>query len=85
MLPADGFDYVEPNYSSLSRDGKKAFVAGLYRKAVEYTHWDRILSELALTPYTPFTSSEISEISGHFIVGDGPEHKQLKDYVLEAV
>lgn len=85
MLPADGFDYVEPNYSSLSDESKKAFVAGLDRRAVEYKNWDWVLSELDLTPYTPFTSNEVGEISNptsHSSGGEGSEHKKLKDYIL---
>lgn len=50
MLPADGFDYVEPNYSSLSDESKKAFVAGLDNLAVEYTYWDWVLEKLGLPP-----------------------------------
>ena len=85
MLPADGFDYVEPNYSSLSDESKKSFVAGLDRRAAEYKYWEWVLSELGLTPYTPFTSSEISEISNpsdHIGGGEGSEHKKLKEYIL---
>lgn len=85
MLPADGFDYVEPNYSSLSDESKKAFVTGLDRRAVDYKNWDRVLSELDLTTYTPFTPSEISEISNPSILtggGEGLEHKKLKNYIL---
>lgn len=85
MLPADGFDYVEPKYSSLSDEGKVAFVAGLDSLAVEYTHWDWVLEKLGLTPYVPFTSSEVNEIthtSDHYGGGEGIEHKKLKDYIL---
>ena len=84
MLPADGFDYVEPNYSSLSTESKKAFVTGLDHRAIEYKNWDWVLSELNLIPYTPFTPSEISKISNpsdHIGGGEGPEHKKLKDYI----
>lgn len=85
MLPADGFDYVEPNYSSLSDESKKIFVAGLDSRAVGYSHWDWVLSELELTPYIPFTSNELSTItnpSSHHGGGEGGEHKKLKEFIL---
>lgn len=65
MLPADGFDYVEPNYSSLSDESKKAFVAGIDSRVVEYKNWDWVLSKLDLAPYTPFISSEISKFKSN--------------------
>lgn len=38
-----------------------------------------------ITPYAPFTSSEVNEItytSDHYGGGEGPEHKRIKDYIF---
>ena len=36
-LPAHGFDYMEPTYTSLSDEGKKAYVSGTDLKTI---NWD---------------------------------------------
>ena len=85
MLPSDGFDYVEPKYSSLTDEGKRTFVAGLDSIAIQYPNWDWVLSELSLTPYTPFSSTELNSIlktANYHTGGEGPEHKLLKEYIL---
>ena len=83
-LPAHGFDYVEPTYSSLTDEGKRAYVSGTDLKAINYRHWNWVLKELDLSEYKPFTKAEIEEITnpkGGSGSGEGEEHKKLKEYV----
>lgn len=83
-IPSQGFDYVISQYNSFSKDEKRRFVKLLDSAAVAYPHWDWVLKELGLSEYKPFTKTEIEEITnpkrGHG-VGEGEEHKKLKEYI----
>lgn len=84
-LPADGFEYVSKKYRELSPQDKRIYVDGLNKRTCEYPNWDWVLASLELSPFKPFTNSEISEILHapvHYGGGEGEEHKNLKEYVL---
>ena len=86
QLPSDGFDYVSPHYSELDDNGKRIFVEGLDSNAVSFEHWDWVLNELGLQPFTPFSSSDwelINDAKCHFGCGEGEEHKFLKQFIFE--
>jgi hypothetical protein len=84
-LPSEGFEYVIPNYKERDDSEKKILVNGLDNEAMMFEHWNWVLSELGLLPYKPLTKSELSEVAnvhGGFGGGEGEEHKNLKEYVL---
>ena len=84
MLPSPGFSYVYTSYDDMTESEKKIFVMGLNKEAIEYEHWDWVLSTLGLTPSTIDTkASETAIRSGKFYGtgGEGEEHKKLKEYV----
>ena len=83
-LPSDGFSYVYQNYDDMPIEAKKIFVKGLNQKAIEYKHWDWVLSVLGLTPSViDINASEYAIRSGKFIGygGEGDNHKKLKEFV----
>ena len=83
-LPSPGFSYVYTSYDDMSNDEKKIFVLGLNKEAIEYKHWDWVLSSLGLTPSVINTiPSETIIRSGKFFGsgGEGEKHKALKTYV----
>ena len=77
-LPADGFDYVVPNYSQLTDELKKIEVRRLCNLAHIYD-WTWVLKELNLEEYR--LNVEIGTFVGGG--GEGEQHKQLKKYVAE--
>ena len=84
MLPSPGFSYVYTSYDDMTESEKKIFVMGLNKEAIEYEHWDWVLSTLGLTPSTIDTkASETAIRSGKFYGtgGEGEEHKKLKENV----
>lgn len=84
MLPSPGFSYVYTSYDDMTNDEKKIFVMGLNKEAIEYEHWDWVLSVLELTPSTIDTkASEAAIRSGKFYGagGEGEGHKKLKEYI----
>lgn len=83
-IPSDGFSYVSKKYMQFNPTEKKIFVDGLNSQACAYEHWDWVLSQLGLSPYTPFTRAEIDSIktpSTKYGGGEGAEHKALKEYI----
>lgn len=85
-LPSPGFSYVYPSYDDMPDDEKKIFVMGINKKAVEYGHWDWVLSSLGLTPsIINIAASETAIRSGKFYGsgGEGENHRKLKEYVYE--
>lgn len=83
-LPSPGFSYVYTSYDDMSESEKKIFVMGLNKEAIEYEHWDWVLSSLALTPsFIDTKANETTIRSGKFygIGGEGENHKKLKEYV----
>lgn len=86
-LPSHGFDYVEPNYSQLSEDKKKAIVQRENERAMNYDKWDLVLEKLKLPPYKhPDNSEDKKKIrKGAFSKNgsEGPKHKALKEYIFE--
>ena len=84
-LPSYGFSYVYPSYNDMSYEEKKVFVEGLDTQAIEFNHWDWVLSKLGLSPWLIDIkqSEEIikSGILFHNIGGEGEEHRRLKEYV----
>ena len=85
-LPSDGFDYVIPNYSSLSEASKAGEVARINQTAHEY-NWDWVLEALELKPAKLFTDKEIKGLkkkstAGHG-GGEGEEHKTLKQLIAK--
>lgn len=85
-LPADGFDYVIPDYSTLSTASKEGEVRKLNEKAHQY-NWDWVLDALGLEPAKIFSEEGIKKLKDESFVGygkgEGPEHKAIKDYVFE--
>lgn len=81
MLPAEGFEYIEPNYNKWKDKAKRIFVEGLDSKAISYKYWDWVLEELDLKPYEAFTSEELDKIKNPLTScgGEGKEHKKLKE------
>ena len=85
MLPSPGFSYVYTSYDDMTEDEKKIFVIGLNKEAIEYEHWDWVLSTLGLTASTIDTkTSETMIRSGKFYGsgGEGKDHKNLKEYIF---
>ena len=86
MLPSPGFSYVYTSYDDMTENEKKIFVMGLNKEAIEYEHWDWVLSSLGLTPSTIDTkASETAIRSGKFYGsgGEGEGHKKLKEYIYK--
>ena len=85
MLPSPGFSYVYTSYDDMTENEKNIFVMGLNKEAIEYEHWDWVLSSLGLTPSTIDTkASETAIRSGKFYGagGEGEAHKKLKEYIF---
>ena len=82
-LPSDGLSYVYKEYKLMSTAAKRIFVKGINQKAVEYEHWDWVLSALGLQPATGLTADEWKILSKpvHGRGGEGKEHKELKEYI----
>lgn len=83
-LPSPGFSYVYTSYDDMSDSEKKIFVMGLNKEAIEYEHWDWVLSLLGLTPSVINTTVNETVIrSGKFYGsgGEGENHKRLKEYI----
>ncbi|WP_449028716.1 hypothetical protein [Prevotella jejuni] len=83
--PADGFDFVYPNYKKLSVPEKKIFIAGMNEKACAYTKWDWVLKELGLKEAIPLSEYQLNTIKNvqFNYGGEGVEHKNLREYILE--
>lgn len=85
-LPSGGFEYVYKDYPKMSEDNKHIYIKGLNKVACDYKHWDWVLSELELSPYKSLKEDEIKQIkhihSGSHGGGEGYEHRQLKEYIL---
>ena len=85
-LPADGFDYVIPNYSSLSPASKAGEVKRINLEAHQYD-WDWVLEALELEPAKIFTETDIKKLREKSYVGygkgEGPEHKAIKEYIAD--
>ena len=82
-LPSNGFSYVCKEYDTMSVENKRIYVKGVNQKAVEYEHWDWVLSALGLQPATGLTADEWKMLSKpvHGSGGEGKEHKALKEYI----
>ncbi|MCM1140150.1 MAG: hypothetical protein NC453_16415 [Muribaculum sp.] len=84
-LPSDGFNYVEPGYSGLTKEGKRNYVDGFNQKACEFKHWNLVLDTLELEPLKFFTENEIDQIAHPSISstqsGEGGEHKAMKELI----
>lgn len=84
MLPSEGFEFVSPKYNNLDEAGKRVFIEGLDSKACNYPHWDWVLDQLELKEATPFTVEQLEAIKKTYLnygVGEGEEHKTLKEYI----
>ncbi|WP_456098622.1 hypothetical protein [Prevotella jejuni] len=84
--PADGFDFVYPNYKKLSVPEKKIFIAGMNEKACAYTKWDWVLKELGLKEAIPLSEYQLNTIKNvqfNYGGGEGVEHKNLREYIFE--
>ena len=83
-LPADGFDYVIPNYSSLSSASKSGEVRKLNNLAHLYD-WDWVLNALGLEPAKIFSDEDIQKLKTKALhgygKGEGEQHKSLKRYI----
>lgn len=83
-LPADGFDYVIPNYSKLSPASKAGEVRRINNEAHQY-NWDWVLKALKLEPAKIFTEADIKKLreKSHvgYSKGEGPEHKAIKEHI----
>lgn len=85
-LPSPGFSYVYTTYDEMSNDEKHIFVTGLNEKAIEYEHWDWVLSALSLTPSVIDTKDNEKAIrSGKFYGtgGEGETHKKIKEFIYK--
>lgn len=84
-LPSPGFSYVYTSYDEMSNSEKKIFVMGLNKEAIEYEHWDWVLSSLGLAPSVLDISASESTIRSGKCYGSGGEgenHKKLKEYIF---
>ena len=84
LLPSEGFEFVSPKYNKLDEAGKRVFIEGLDSKACNYPHWDWVLDQLELKEATPFTVEQLEAIKKtclNYGVGEGEEHKTLKEYI----
>lgn len=85
-LPADGFEFVYPNYKKLSVPEKKIFIAGINEKACAYTKWNWVLKELGLKEAIPLSEYQLNTIKNVQFNnggGEGAEHKNLREYIFE--
>lgn len=84
-LPADGFEYVIPNYPDLSPASKAGEVRRMNYEAHLYD-WDWVLDALDLEPAKIFSESEVKKLKEKKYVGygkgEGQEHKSLKEYIV---
>lgn len=83
-LPSSGFRVVYPSYETMSDIEKKIFVTGVNKKAIDYEHWDWVLSSLGLTPsIMEKTKNEeaIRSGSSYSTGGEGEHHKKLKEHI----
>jgi hypothetical protein len=84
--PADGFEFVYPNYKKLSVPEKKIFIAGINEKACAYTKWNWVLKELGLKEAIPLSEYQLNTIKNVQFNnggGEGAEHKNLREYIFE--
>lgn len=83
--PADGFEFVYPNYKKLSVPEKKIFIAGINEKACAYTKWDWVLKELGLKEAILLSEYQLNTIKNvqFNYGGEGVEHKNLREYIFE--
>ena len=83
-LPSTGFSYVYDTYDKMTDDEKHIFVEGLNKKAIEFPHWDWVLSALNLRPSKiDIAASEKTIRTGKFYApgGEGEAHKKLKENI----
>lgn len=83
-IPSIGFKFVYDKYDKLDDAGKNLLVEGLISEVLSYPDWNWVLTQLELSPYTPFTDEDIAavESSAHKSHGgEGKEHKELKEYI----
>ena len=80
-IPSGGFEFVYPNYNSLTLSEKQVFVAGINDSAVNYPKWNWVLDQLGLQPTKIFTEKELEHLSTHYGGGEGKEHKAIKEFV----
>ena len=84
-VPAEGFEFVYPNYEKLSLPEKKVFIAGVNEKACADTKWDWVLKELGLKEAILLSENRLDTIKRMQFSygGEGFEHKSLKEYIFE--
>ena len=85
-LPSPGFSYVYTTYDEMTNDEKHIFVTGLNDKAIEYEHWDWVLSSLQLTPSVIDTKENEKAIRSGKLYGTGGEgenHKKIKEFIFK--
>lgn len=84
-LPSNGFDYVSPEYSSLTDEQKFDEMQLHNSEAYYYDKWNDVLDALKLTPYncSDNTSYETAIRKGTFSKhgSEGTKHKALKEYI----
>ena len=85
-LPSPGFSYVYTSYEDMSREERLIFVTGLNNKAIEYEHWDWVLSSLGLNPSIVDTKASERIIRSGKLYGTGGEgenHKRIKEFIYD--
>ena len=80
-LPSDGFDYVIPNYSKLSKESQRGEVNKLNFDAHVYD-WNWVLKALRLKPAHIVDPQRLKSLKiALHDGGEGEEHKEIKDYI----
>lgn len=82
-LPSNGFDYVDSNYSFLSKEDKETLAKGKNEEAHAYDYsW--VLEKLGLTLPTNMPISKVNSLRtemGKRLGGEGEYHKRMKEYI----
>ncbi len=84
-LLSDGFDYVNSQYSSLTKEQKLDEMQHRNSEAYYYDKWSEVLEVLELTAYEVATNKEyepsIRKDSFFKHGSEGEKHKALKEYI----
>ena len=85
-LPSNGFDYVDSNYSFLTKEDKETLAKGKNEEAHAYDYsW--VLEKLGLTLPTSMPITKVKslrkEIGRKGFGGEGEYHKRIKEYISD--
>lgn len=83
-IPSNGFKFVWSKYDMLDDIDKSLLIEGMISEAIQYPNWDWVLTQLELSPYSPFTDKDTATIKSSadkYYDGEGKAHKELKEYI----